>query len=70
MGVMLDLHRLEPLDEAVLFSGMEPISPEDPEGYAAAVAGIQKSLDDSAAGRHRPLEAVFADMEAPHGVPT
>ncbi len=57
------------LDEAILFGDMEPISPDDPEEYTASVAGIQKGLDDFAAGRHRPAEAVFADMSARHGIP-
>lgn len=70
MGVMSAFYSLEPLDESVLFSGMEPISPDDPEEYAAAVAGIQVSLDDFAGGRHRPLKDVLADMEARYGTPT
>ena len=57
------------LDEAILFGDMEPIPPDDPEEYAAAVAGIQRGLDDFAAGRHRPAEEVFADMKARHGIP-
>jgi len=57
------------LDEAILFGDMEPIPPGDPEEYAAAVAGIQRGLDDFAAGRHRPAEEVFADMKARHEIP-
>ena len=57
------------LEEAILFGDMEPIPPDDPEEYAAAVAGIQRGLDDFAAGRHRPAEEVFADMKARHGIP-
>ena len=58
------------LDEAILFGDMEPIPPDDPEEYAASVAGIQRGLDDFAAGRHRPVEEVFADMKARHGIPS
>ena len=57
------------LEEAILFGDMEPIPPDDPEEYAAAVAGIQRGLDDFAAGRHRPAEEVFADMKARHEIP-
>ena len=57
------------LDEAILFGDMEPIPADDSEEYAAAVAGIQKGLDDFSAGRHRPAEKVFADMKARHGIP-
>ena len=58
------------LDEAILFGDMEPIPADDPEEYASAVAGIQRGLDDFVAGRHRPLEDVFADMKARHGIPS
>ena len=57
------------LEEAILFGDMEPIPPDDPEEYAA-VAGIQKSLDNFAVGRHKPSETVFADMKARHGIPS
>ena len=57
------------LDEAILFGDMEPVPADDSEEYAAAVAGIQRGLDDFAAGRHRPAEEVFADMKARHGIP-
>ncbi len=53
MGVMSDLHSVGALDEVILFDDMEPISPDDPEEYAGAVAGIQRSLDDFAAGRYQ-----------------
>ena len=70
MGVMSDLHSQGARDEVPLFGDMEPIPPDDPEEYAAAVVGIQRGLDGFAAGRHRSLEAVFADMEARHGILT
>ena len=57
------------LDEAILFGDMEPIPADDPEEYAAAVAGIQRGLDDFAAGRHRPAEQVFKDMKARQEIP-
>ena len=56
------------LDEAILFGDMEPIPDDDPEEYAANVAGIQRGLDDFAAGRHRPAEQVFKDMKVRHGI--
>ena len=56
------------LDEAILFGDMEPIPDDDPEEYAATVAGIQRGLDDFAAGRHRPAKEVFADIEAKYGI--
>lgn len=56
------------LDEALLFEGMEPISLDDPEEIAAA-AGIQRGLDDFAAGRYKPAKEVFAAMRARHGIP-
>ena len=56
------------LDEAILFGDMEPIPDDDPEEYAAAVAGIQRGLDDFAAGRHRPAKEFFAEFEAKHGI--
>ena len=58
------------LDEAILFEGMEPIPDDDPEELAASIAGIQRSLDSIKAGRYRPAEQVFADMEARHGIPS
>ncbi len=56
------------LDEAVLFRDMEPIPDDDPEEYAATVAGIQRGLDDFAVGRHRPAKEFFADIEAKYGI--
>ncbi len=58
------------LDEAILFGDIEPIADDDPAEYAAAVAGIQRGLDDFSAGRHRPAKAVFADIEAKYGIPS
>ena len=58
------------LEEAILFGDMEPIPADDPEEYASAVAGIRRGLGDFAAGRHRPLEDVLADMEARHRIPS
>ena len=58
------------LDEAILFGDMEPVPADDSEEYAAAVAGIQRGLDDFSAGKHRPLEEVFSDMKARHGIPS
>ncbi|MGI4791176.1 MAG: hypothetical protein ACRYFS_20295 [Janthinobacterium lividum] len=55
------------LDEAILFGDMDPISDDDPEELAASIAGIQRGLDDFAAGRHRPAEQVFKEMKARHG---
>ena len=57
------------LDEAILFGDMEPVPADDSEEYAAAVAGIQRGLDDFSAGRHQSAEKVFADMKARHGIP-
>ena len=57
------------LEEAILFGDMEPIPPDDPEEYAAAVSGIQRGLDDFSAGRRQSAEKVFADMKARHGIP-
>ncbi len=68
-GQELEAFLLSLLDEAILFGDMEPIPDDDPAEYAAAVAGIQRGLDDFAAGRHRPAEQVFADMKARHGIP-
>ncbi len=56
------------LDEAILFGDMEAIPDDDPEELAASVAGIQRGLDDFAAGRHRPAKEFFADFEARHGI--
>lgn len=64
-----EISLLSLLDQAILFGDMEPIPPDDPEEYAAAVAGIQRGLDGFAAGRHRLLENVLADMKARHGIP-
>jgi len=57
------------LDEALLFEGMEPIPLDAPEEIAAAAAGIQRGLDDFAAGRYKPAKEVFAAMRARHGIP-
>lgn len=56
------------LDEALLFGDIEPIPDDDPKEYADAVAGIQRGLDDFAAGRHRPAKEVFAAIEAKYGI--
>ncbi len=56
------------LDEAILFGDMEPIPPDNSKEYTASVAGIQSGLDDFAAGRRRPAEAIFADMKARYGI--
>jgi len=47
------------LDEAILFENMEPISPDDSEEYTASIAGIQRGLEDFAAGRHRLWKKFF-----------
>ena len=57
------------MEEAIHFGEMEPIPSDDAEEYAASVAGIQRGLDDFAAGRYRSAEAVFAEIEARYGIP-
>ena len=59
---------LSPLDEAILFEGMEPIPPSDPEEMAAAAAGIQRGLDDFAAGGYKSVKEVFAAHKSPFDV--
>ena len=58
------------LDEAILFEDMESISPDDSEEYTASITGIQRGLEDFAAGKHRPLEEVFFDMKARQEIPS
>ncbi len=57
------------LDEEILFGDMEPIPENDPQEHEEALAGIRRAAADFAAGRHRPAEKVFADMEARYGIP-
>lgn len=59
---------LSPEDEALLFGDMEPIPPGDPEEFAAAAAGIQRGLDDFAAGRFKSAKEVFAAKKSPFDV--
>ena len=57
------------LDEEILFGDMEPIAWNDPQERAEALAGVQRGMADFAAGRHKPMDQVFADMKARHGIP-
>ena len=59
---------LSPLVEALLFGDMEPIPPDDHEEFAAAAAGIQRGLDDFAAGRFKSAKEVFAAKKSPFDV--
>lgn len=63
MSVNSDLRGMTTQDEAILFGDLKPISLDDPEEYAAAVAGIQRALDDFAAGRHQPLGGCLCRYE-------
>ena len=56
------------INEAILFEGTEPIPEDDQAELTANVAAIERGLDDFAAGRHHPVEQVFADMKARHGI--
>ncbi len=57
------------VDEAILFEDFEPIPPDDPQERAEAIEGIRRGLEASAAGQVTPIEQVFADVKARHGIP-
>src|SRR5437763_738933 len=56
------------VEEMILFEAFEPIPSDDAAEYAEAVKGIQRGLDDSSAGRHKPANQVFAEIRARHGI--
>ena len=55
----------EAVAQAVLAQALEWEAQE----RAEAAAGIQRGLDDFAAGRYSPASQVFADIRARHGIP-
>lgn len=61
------------LDEFVLSDDLTDnrniVTWSDPQERAEAFAGVQRGLADFAAGWHKPMEQVFADMKARHGIP-
>ena len=57
------------LDEAPLSREADDVFWDSPEERAEALAGVQRGLDDFAAGRYRSVDQVFADMKARHGIP-
>lgn len=55
----------EVVAQAVLAQALEWEAQE----RAEAAEGIQRGLDDFAAGRYSPASQVFADIRARHGIP-